>query len=395
MPLRINTNTSAFNARRILNITGKDLSQRIERLSSGLKVNRAADDAAGLAVSEGLRAEISGFSQGIRNAEQATNLIQTAEGALGEVNGILLRMRELAIQSASSTVNDSNRTAINAEFTQLVNEIDRVAQVTSYNNTALLSGYGNTVSQDAAVSTALASTTTGVVGVQIAGAASGTYLFSDTAADNEITLGNGVTTQTLDAGILLDNDAAGGVTATGSSVVANFDRLGIQLTLSGQKAAEGLNPATDGYRDGDLNATQLVIDSGTGGTFQVGPDDGFIHRLEINIRDLRASGSELNLSNLSTATLSSSQSAISAIDLAIDKVTTARGDLGAVQNRLNFSIRATGVMRENDQASDSAIRDADIAAEVSAFSRAQILQQSGLAVFAQANVQSASVLNLL
>jgi len=118
------------------------------------------------------------------------------------------------------------RTANNAEFTQLINEVDRVAQVTSYNNTALLSGYGNTVSQDAAVSTALASTTTGVVDVQIAGAKSGTYLFSDTGADNEITLGNGVTTQTLDAGILLDADGAGGVIATGSSVVANFDRLG-------------------------------------------------------------------------------------------------------------------------------------------------------------------------
>ena len=311
MPLRVNTNVSAFNARRILNITGKDLNKRIERLSSGLRVNRAADDAAGLAISEGLRAEISGFSQGMRNAEQATNLIQTA---LGEMNGILLRMRELAVQSASSTVNDDNRTAINAEFTQLVNEIDRVARVTSYNDTALLSGYGNTVSQDATVSTALASPTTGVVAFQISGATSGTYLFADSAGDNEITLGNGVTTQTLNAGV---------------------------------------------------------------------------------ISDMAANGVNLNLGSVSTSTLGAARSAIGAIDLAIDKVTTARGDLAAVQNRLGFSIRATGVMRENDMSSDSTIRDADIAAEVSAFSRAQILQQSGLAVFAQANVHAASALNLL
>ncbi|MBT3604389.1 MAG: flagellin, partial [Candidatus Latescibacteria bacterium] len=233
MPLRLNTNLPALNARRILNITGRDQTLRIERLSSGLRVNRAADDAAGLSISEGIRAEVSGFSQGIRNAEQATNLIQTAEGALGEMNGILLRMRELAVQSASSTVNDGNRASANAEFNQQVNEIDRIAKVTSYNNSSLLAGYGNTVSQDNTVSTALASATTGVVNVGIAGAAAGNYVFSDTAGDNQITLGNGVTTQTIDASLILDQDAVGSVAITGSSVVANFDRLGVQITLSG------------------------------------------------------------------------------------------------------------------------------------------------------------------
>ena len=132
MPLRVNTNISAFNSKRILGNNTKDLSLRIERLSSGLKVNRAADDAAGLSVSEGLRSEISGFLQGIRNSEQATNLIQTAESALNEVNAILIRIRELAVQSSSTTVNNQNRESVNAEFLQLSNEIDRIAQVTSY-----------------------------------------------------------------------------------------------------------------------------------------------------------------------------------------------------------------------------------------------------------------------
>lgn len=395
MPLRLNTNLPALNARRILNITGRDQTLRIERLSSGLRVNRAADDAAGLSISEGIRAEVSGFSQGIKNAEQATNLIQTAEGALGEMNGILLRMRELAVQSASSTINDDNRASANAEFNQQINEIDRIARVTSYNNSSLLAGYGNTVSQDVTVSTALASPTTGVANIGIAGAVSGTYVFSDAAGDNQITLGNGVTTQTINASLILDQDAVGGVAITGSSVVANFDRLGVQVTLSGQKAAQGLAPATDGYRDGDLNGLFIQVDAGTGGTFQVGPDDGAVHRLEVNINDMRASGAQLNLSGLSVATLNSAQSAISTIDNAILQVTKARGDLGSVQNRLSFSMRATGVMLENDKASDSSIRDADIAAEVSAFSRAQILQQSGLSVFAQANIQPASALNLI
>jgi flagellin len=157
MPLQINTNLPALNARRILSNTGRDLTKRIERLSSGLRVNRASDDAAGLSISEGIRAEVSGFTQGIKNSEHATNLIQTAEGALGEMNNILLRMRELSVQSASSTVNDNNRTAANAELGQLVNEIDRIANATSYNNTSLLSGFGNVVNRDVAVSTALAS----------------------------------------------------------------------------------------------------------------------------------------------------------------------------------------------------------------------------------------------
>ena len=395
MPLRVNTNVPALNTRRILNINNRDLKNRIERLSSGLRINRAADDAAGLSISEGMRGELTGLRQAVRNSEQATNLIQTAEGALNEVNAILIRMRELSVQSASSTVNDDNREAINAEFVQLNNEIDRIASVTSYNNTSLLSGYGNVVSGDATVSTSLASTTTGVTNVQNSGAAAGTYLFADTAGDNQITLGNGVATQTIDIGPALDADGVGGVVATGSAIVANFDRLGIQLTLSGQKAAEGLNPATDGYRDSDLNGTELVIDSGTGGTFQVGPDDGAVHRIEINIQDMRASGSVLNLSSSSVSSLSGAQSSIETIDLAISTVAQQRGDLGAFQNRLAFNIRANENTIENITASESSIRDADIASEVSSFTRAQILVQSGTSLLAQANVLPQNALSLL
>mgnify|MGYP003571926911 CR=1 FL=1 len=399
MPLRVNTNIPAINVRRILNINNRDLKTRIERLSSGLRVNRAADDAAGLSISEGMRAELTGLRQAVRNGEQATNLIQTAEGALNEVNAVLIRMRELAVQSASSTVNDDNRESLNAEYVQLINEIDRIGSVTSYNNQALLSGYGNVVSEDAAVSTSLASTTTGVIGVQISGATAGTYTFIDAAGteDSEITLGNGVATQTIDIGPALDNDGAtpGNVVATGSSIVANFDRLGIQLTLSGQKGAAGINPATDGYREGDLDTLALVIDSGTGGTFQVGPDDGAVHRLEINVANMQASGAVLNLGSSSIAALSGAQSSITSVDLAITRVAQQRGDLGAFQNRLAFNIRANENAVENIQASESAIRDADIAAEVSAFTRAQILVQSGTALLAQANVLPQNALSLL
>jgi flagellin len=399
MPLRVNTNIPALNTRRILSINNRDLTTRIERLSSGLRINRAADDAAGLSISEGMRGELTGLRQSVKNAEQATNLIQTAEGALNEVNAILIRMRELSVQSASSTVHDDNREALNAEYVQLNNEIDRISTVTSYNNTTLLTGYGNVVNQDVATSTALASATTGVFNVQNSGAAAGTYTFEDGAAvnDRSITLGNGIATQTIDIGSALDTDGAAqaGVVATNSSIVANFDRLGIQLTLSGSKQANNLNPASDGYRDGDLNGLVIEIGAGTGGTFQIGPNDGAVHRIEINIEDMRASGSVLNLSSTSVASLSSSQSAIETIDLAISTVAGQRGSLGAFQNRLAFNIRSNENTIENITASESAIRDADIATEVSAFTRAQILVQSGTSLLAQANVLPQNALSLL
>ena len=395
MPLRVNTNLPSINVRRILNINNRDLATRIERLSSGLRINRAADDAAGLSVSEGMRAEVGGLSQAVKNAEQATNLIQTAEGALNEVNAILIRMRELAVQSSSSTVNNSNRESLNAEYVQLINEIDRIGTVTSYNNQTLLTGFGNTVSNESTVaSTSLASTTTGVVGAAISGAQSGTYNFV-ASADNEITLGNGIATQTIDIGSALDNEGTTAFVATGSSIIANFDRLGIQLTLSGQKGAAGLDPGTDGYVDGELEGTTFLIETGVGGQFQVGPDDGAVNRIEVSINDMRATGVVLNLGSTTIADAPTAQTSITNIDLAITNVAQQRGDLGAFQNRLAFNIRANENAIENITASESSIRDADIAAEVSAFTRSQILVQSGTALLAQANVLPQNALSLL
>jgi len=167
----------------------------LERLSSGLRINRAADDAAGLSVSDGFRSEMNGMMVGNRNTEAAINLIQTAEGALNEVSAMLVRMRELAVQSSNSTINNGNREALNAEVTQLANEIARIASVTSYNNQVLLSGFGNTADIDTTVLTALASPTTGVIATQLSSAAAGNYTFIDSdPADNQITLGNGVAT---------------------------------------------------------------------------------------------------------------------------------------------------------------------------------------------------------
>ena len=392
MPLRVVHNIPSVNVQRMMGMNNRELGRRLERLSSGLRVNRAADDAAGLSISEGMRAEISGLRVGVMNTEQGINLVQTAEGALNEVNAMLIRMRELAVQSASSTVTDGNRQAINAEFIQLNNEIDRIASVTSYNNSSLLTGFGNLVSQDTGVSSALASDTTGVIEVRMSGATSGTYTFADTASDGDLTLGNGTVTQTIRLSAALDGDTV----ATGTTMVANFDRLGIQLVLTGSRSATSSVPASDGYQDGDLDTeTILIEDTGVGGAFQIGAKDTANDRLSISIGDMRSSGSTLNTSSLSISSLSASQSAITAIDLAITKVSQQRGDLGASQNRMEFGLRNVNNAVENNQASESAIRDADFPEEVSNFTRAQILTQSSVALLAQANTLPQNALSLL
>ena len=391
----VNHNIFALNAQRHLGNNSRRLGVSLERLSSGLRINRAADDASGLSVSEGMRAQIGGMMTASRNAEQGTNLIQTAEGALNEVSAILIRMRELSVQSASSTVNDTNRHAIHAEFGQLITEIDRIAQATRYNNSTLLTGFGNVVSQDVAVSDALVSTTTGVVDVMISGAQDGTYTFLDAADDNQITLTNGVVSQTIDIGAALDSEGANGFVATGSSIVANFDRLGIQLTLTGERDASHPNPASDGYIDGELNGLDLVIDEGTGGTLQVGANASAVDRIELNIVDMSATGVKLNLSGVSLSTLQSSRSAITSVDQAIDIVSSVRSDLGAQQNRLTYTINNIGVSVENLQSSESIVRDADVAEEVSNYTRNQILVQSSTALLAQANAVPQNALTLL
>ena len=388
MPLRVNSNIAAINARRHLSENNRTLGVKLERLASGLRLNRASDDAAGLAVREGFRAEISGLKVNVSNAEQATNLIQVAEGSLNEVSAILVRMRELSVQSSSSTFNDENREAIQAEFSQLTTEIDRIAYSTVYNEQSVLTGYGNLVKD---TSTALtASNDSGVTGIKISGASTGTYTFVDAGgddADGEVTLGNGTTTQTIRLATMLD----GSDVATGTQVVANFDRLGVQVTLAGADVSN----ATGSYSDGDLSDQTIVVEAGQGGSFQVGPTDAAYNRLEIGIADMKATGNTLNLEPASVATITSARTAITSIDEAITAVSQQRGELGAFQNRLAFTISYTENEIENIQASEATISDADIAQEVTDFSRAQILSQAATAMLAQANVLPQNALALL
>lgn len=386
MSLRVNHSIPAMQSQRAIGRSNDAVRLQLERLSSGLRVNRAADDASGLSISEGMRAELSGLQQNVRNAEQAANLLQVAEGSLQEVNNLLVRMRELAVQSASATVNDTNRQSLAAEFGQLITEADRIAQATAYNNGRLLTGFGNAVSTT--FTTALTdASVTGVQRITLAAADAGVYTFEDAAADGMLTLGNGTVTQTLSLATVLDGD----IVATGTTLIANFDRLGIQVALSGP----GTVGASGDYRDGDLDGRVIAVEAGTGGVFQVGPHPSFVNRIEVGIADLRATGDQLNLDAIAVDTLSNARAALASLDRATATVAGERGRLGAVQNRLSFTIAYSENEIESVQASEASIRDVDVAQATTAFTRAGIFLQSGNAMLAQANVSSMSVLSLL
>jgi flagellin len=263
MSLRINNNIEAFNAHRQLTATSQNVQKSMERLSSGSRINRAADDAAGLAISEKLRGQIRGLSQAQRNAQDAVSLVQTAEGSLSEVHSMLQRVRELAVQYKAGTLSNSDKAAITAEANQLLSEIDRIGSGAEFN--------------------------------------------------------------------------------------------GIKL-----------------------------LNSGSTITFQVGANDN----------DSSISVTTKDLKTLVTG-ISVDTSAISSIDKAIDDVSTLRGTFGAVQNRLEHTLGNLATYQENLMASESRIRDVDMAAEMVQFSKNQILQQAGTSMLAQANQAPQGVLSLL
>ncbi|MBT4098489.1 MAG: flagellin [Gemmatimonadetes bacterium] len=386
--MNVNHNFGAINVRRHLNTNMKDQSMRLERLSSGMRINSAEDDAAGLTISEGFRAQITGLTMGVRNAEQGSNLLQVAEGSLNEVSSMLIRMRELAVQSSNSTVNDRNRESIEAEVSQLKSEIDRIAQSTVYNDQTILTGFG--ARADETISTAITDEAmTGVARVSTSGTPTGTYTFVDAGLDGELTLGNGTVTQTISMTTQLDT---GLNVATGSTVVANFDRLGVQVTLAGHGASSN---TTGSYVDGELDGKTIVIVGGTGGSFQVGADNVVEDRIEVGIQDMRASAAFLNLNSVSLSTQFSSRTAITQLDQAIGKVAQVRGDLGAAMNRLQHTISFTEGSIENNTNSEGSIRDADIATEVTAFSKIQVMTQAATSMLAQANLTPQGALQLI
>ncbi len=386
MPIRIKNNAIVGRARVDLNRAERGAQLRREHLNSGQRINSASDDASLLAVSEGMRAQIGGLTEGTRNTERALDMLRTAEGAMNEISSVLIRMRELSVQASSGTLTDDNREAANAEFNQLKEHINTVAHSTHYNDQSLLYGFGNTV--DGTASTALQQQAdNGVFQLKVSGAQDGTYTFVDSAGDHTLTLGNGVVTQTLDLGVVL----SGNQVATGTVMVANFDRLGVQVDLAGNQVVG----AAGSYADGELDGQTITIVTGTGGDFQLGSTAEAADRLQYDFPDMTTNAGLLNLGLASINTQASARAAMNAVDLAIDRTAQERGSVGAVMNRLDFTISFSTNSIENIQSSESTVRDADFAEETAALSRSQILGQSAQAAMVHSRVSIEKVMQTL
>lgn len=386
--MRINHNISALNAWRNIDQTQYSMSKTLERLSSGLRINRAGDDAAGLAISEKMRGQIKGLNMAIKNAQDAISLIQTAEGALTEVHSILQRMRELAVQAASDTNTNVDREQIQKEIDQLREEIDRIARTTEFNTKKLLDGKLESFRSqvDAKVVTG------GNINVQLGSVSSaaveGTYVI-------EVGQFNGAETSELDVKITLFT--AGGYSTTvvtitvGSATVGNINFTWDTDVLSINDFGGAL-PKNE-VVDSAVVRVEAIYTSASQLIFQIGANEG--HNMVAGIDDMSAAALGLTTVSLDVTTQDAAERAIMVVDAAIHRVSTARAALGAVQNRLEHTISNLGVAAENLTAAESRIRDADMAKEMMEFTKQQILLQSSMAMLAQSNTLPQNVLQLM
>jgi flagellin len=386
----INTNVAALNAQRNLNVTGGKMSKALEQLSSGLRINRAADDAAGLAISEKMRAQIRGMQMGLRNAQDGVSMIQTAEGALNETHAILQRMRELTVQAGSTILSTSDREAVGEELLTLRNELDNIASRSRFNGLSLLTG-ALSVSTATTIADSVGTAGEASIAIDVSKAEAGvSYAITNTAAAVTVTNGTTNVAQTITAA------AMGG--AIGDTQVLNFDALGVKLSMT-QTVAGVL---TGAELAADLTAGSPIVTTGQGNaTFRVGSE--ITDNVTVGFADLRASalgGTGTELSTLVTdngavSTVTLADALLGSLDTAISQVSTQRAKLGAAQNQMESAINSVGISIENLSASESRIRDADIAMVSSELVTRQIMQQAGVSVLAQANAAPQAVLSLL
>jgi len=390
------TNVAALNGQRNLSLTGMKMGKVLEKLSSGYRINRAADDAAGLGISEKMRAQIRGNSQAIRNAQDGISMIQTAEGAMDEVHGILQRMRELGVQAANDTYDSAARTSIGTELVQLRSEIDRIANATQFNGQSLLTGaltgtIGGATGTDLVVNDAVGAAI--ATAIEVSSAKPATYTFSSAGA--------GLITLTSSTGAA-QQISIGAIAANGTQTL-DFNQLGVKITLNSTAGESAANLVT--ALTAAVNDTIVVAGSGSA-ALQVGANTTAYDSMNVAFNDVRAtqagglnllSGGGVDWTSSGTIVQSNTaaQAFINQIDSAITTLNTRRSDLGAAQNRLEHTVNSLGVSVENLTASESRIRDADVAALSTQMVSNQILQQAGTAVLSQANQSSQAVLSLL
>ncbi|MBM7559621.1 flagellin [Marinitoga litoralis] len=391
--MRIYHNMEAMNAWRTLTGVKSDMGKSLEKLSSGLRINRAADDAAGLAISEKMRNQIKGLDTAVRNAQDAISMIQTAEGGLDEVHSILKRMRELAVQATSDTNTDADRVQLQNEFTELRDEINRIAKTTQFNTKNLLDG-SLKETRDAEAK---------LVSPGSAHFAVGTLVSQNYTKSGNIILEVGQFTGSSASTLEVK---ATFITATGSAVTYVASTAGA-LTIAGTSITWDTNQIASINDYGGTLATGTVVDGGAavvygqvtaGATgvaplnFHIGANEGQV--ISMGFESMKADDLGLT-TGISIDSASNAEFAISAVDAAVYRVSAFRAKLGAAQNRLEHTVKNLGVASENLTAAESRIRDADMAKVMAEFTKQQILMQSGTAMLSQSNQLPQQVLQLL
>jgi flagellin len=389
----INTNVMSLNAQRNLTASGADLATSLQRLSSGMRINSAKDDAAGLAISQRFTTQIRGMDQAARNANDGISLSQTAEGAMAEIGNNLQRIRELAVQSRNATNSATDRAALNAEAQQLLSEIDRVATTTNFNNVKLLDGSFQNQSFQVGANQGETIDIANIVDAR--SSALGTWTSVDTSQ------------ATATGAVLADQTAGASFAAIGAS---DLSINGVAITLAQSAAdatgasqasavmaainAAGISGVTASLNDdGDgvvlTSAQDIEIVATAGGTASSGLANGTVAAATV------AGSSQTGFATLDISSAGGADNAMLAMDAALNAINSARADMGAVQNRFTSVVANLSTSSENLSAARSRIQDADFAKESAQLSRNQILQQAGTAMLAQANQSTQGVLSLL
>ena len=413
--MRIQHNIMAMNAYRNYNNNTSALSKNLEKLSSGYKINRAGDDAAGLAISEKMRAQITGLKAASKNVKDGVSLVKTAEGALQEVHDMLNRMDSLATQSANGTYdNEVDRLNLQKEVNALRSEIDRIADSSNFNGKKLLDG-----SMDG-LETSVYKNTTTTAGkadmdlsiahdkkVSIGGADQTlSFKFAVGTADEAKIAADGTVTITLAKGADATHDATHSA-ARIQELIANTKLDDITGKLSDDEKnalVQALKEVTVSGKDITIKSTDTDVAQATGTadpnrktgeklTLQIGDTADSFNKMKVNVGDMHAKA--LGIADLTIADQEGAAKAIQSIKDAINTVSSTRGDLGAIQNRLEHTQNNLSVMTENIQDAESTIRDTDVADEMMAYTKNNILVQSAQAMLAQANQVPQGVLQLL
>lgn len=390
MGMVVRSNIMALNANRQLGMNNSQVSKNLEKLSSGYKINRAGDDASGLAISEKMKAQIKGLKTASANSQDGISLVQTAEGALTEVHDMLNRMVELAGKSANGTIdNDTDRAALQKEMNALLEEIDRIAESTDFNGIKLLNGelagqIAPTFTADAGLANA------GLTSINMSNAAiteNGELKveYSNATTDKELKVTIGGSTY---EGAWKDMDT-GNVTLT-----KNGGTETITLNIAD---ATKLKNTTTAMKVGNVVAGKAAT---KGLTLQIGDTADDFNKVTVHIQNMNSES--LGLKDLRNTGLMTQDAASTALNLikngaqsAINTVSSVRADLGAMQNRLEHTINNLDVATENMESSNSRIRDTDMAKEMMEYTKQNVLTQAAQAMLAQANQQPQSILQLL